>query len=117
VSMEIVAALRRGREFIAGHAWGQHRYMTADYSKEAEAEASGWTRYCLIGGMARANDVTTSRFEESATCIVLSSYVRPVAGPYETPATVLIEWNDKKHRTKEQVLELIDRAIAEEEKK
>lgn len=107
-----ITFLRKGRDFLAANHWGQGYYRMPNYLL-----SSPFTRYCVIGAMADGNGVGTYVAEDSRAVEHLSRQIVeggawvPPAGVCDPPR-IVTEWNDVKGRTKEQVLDLIDRTIA-----
>jgi len=90
--------VRNGLEFLKTHEWGQGDYRSLD--------GNGRMCYCLIGALAEGNMSSSLEIGTSSELEFIRSFLgRPVH-----------KWNDEPGRTKQDVLDLLERAVVEMER-
>ena len=95
----IVRRLEEGKQVILNQGWCQ--YIRVD----------GLNRVCLLGAYTGNCDIETVSHTTQAAIEALQNLI-PSRYGYTHPWSRVAMWNNEDGRTKEQVLELIDRAIA-----
>lgn len=101
-----IEVLREARKLIVDKGWTQECCARDASGKLCDVGSRAAVAFCMIGAVNRVADMDDPTRPFKAACIALRSVLktRPGAG--------LGAWNDEKTRTKEEVIDAFDRAIA-----